>query len=73
MCKTALTGVAQLVGHRPTKQKVTGSIPAQGTCLGVGQILSWGHVRGNLSMFLSLLVPSFPSLHKQVSKILKNK
>ena len=30
----ALTGVAQWVGHSPRKQKVAGSIPCQGTCLG---------------------------------------
>ena len=29
-----LTGVAQWVGHHPTNQKVTGSIPSQGTLLG---------------------------------------
>ena len=29
----ALGSVAQLVGHHPTNQKVTGSIPSQGTCL----------------------------------------
>ena len=32
----ALTGVVRLVGHRTAKQKVTGSIPGQGTCLGCG-------------------------------------
>ena len=31
-----LTSVAQLVGHCPTKQKVTWSIPGQGTRLGCG-------------------------------------
>ena len=31
---SALTGVAQLAGHPLTKQKVTGSIPGHGTCLG---------------------------------------
>ena len=31
-----LTGVAQWVGRLPTKQKVTGSIPSQDTCLGCG-------------------------------------
>ena len=31
MC--ALPGVAHLVGHRPTKQKVTGSIPSHSTSL----------------------------------------
>ena len=30
----ALTGVAPWVGHHPANQKVTGSIPSQGTCLG---------------------------------------
>ena len=29
-----LTGVVQLVGHCPAKQKVTSSIPGQDTCLG---------------------------------------
>ena len=32
----ALTGMAQLVEHHPAKQKVTGSIPGQGTHLGCG-------------------------------------
>ena len=27
-------GVAQLVGHYPAKQRVTGLIPGQGNCLG---------------------------------------
>ena len=31
-----LTGVAQLIEHRPENQRVTGSIPSQGTCLGCG-------------------------------------
>ena len=31
-----LTGVAQLSGRHPTNQKVAGSIPCQGTCLGCG-------------------------------------
>ena len=30
----ALTDVAQSVEHSPTKQKITGSIPGQGACLG---------------------------------------
>ena len=29
----ALTGVAQWVGHCPTKRKVAGPSPGQGTCL----------------------------------------
>ena len=31
-----LTGVAQWVGRLLAKQKVTGSVPSQGTCLGCG-------------------------------------
>ena len=29
-----LTGVAQWIERRPANQRVTGSIPSQGTCLG---------------------------------------
>ena len=32
----ALAGVAQQIEHQPEKQKVTGLIPDQGTCLGCG-------------------------------------
>ena len=32
----ALAGVAQWIEHWPRNQKVTGSIPCQGTCLGWG-------------------------------------
>ena len=38
--------VTQLVGHQPTKQEVTTSIPSQGTCLGC-RFGSWlGCVQG---------------------------
>ena len=30
----ARAGVAQWIGHQPVNQRVTGSIPSQGTCLG---------------------------------------
>ena len=30
----SLTGIAQFIGRCPTKQKVTGSIPGQGSGLG---------------------------------------
>ena len=33
MIAQALTSVAQLVGNHPTKRKVAGLIPGQGTCL----------------------------------------
>ena len=34
--KGALAGVAQWTEHRPANQRVTGSIPSQGTFLGCG-------------------------------------
>ena len=56
-----LAGVALWTQHRPVNQKVASSIPSQGTCLGSGQVPSWGCVRGTQSMFLSL-PPSLPLL-----------
>ena len=41
--KEALTWVARLVGHCPTKQKFTSSIPSQGTHLGCGFGTWLGH------------------------------
>ena len=38
----ALTHVTQLVGHHPAKQRVTGSLPSQGTCLCCGFSPCWG-------------------------------
>ena len=34
--------MVQLVGHQPIGQKVMGSIPGEGTCLGCGFSPSWG-------------------------------
>ena len=34
--KPALAGVVQWIEHQPSKQRITGSIPSQGTCLGCG-------------------------------------
>ena len=33
---TSLAGVAQWIECQPTSQRVTGSIPSQGPCLGCG-------------------------------------
>ena len=72
----ALTGMVQLVGYCPVKQKVAGSISSQGTCLGC-RVQSLVRVRtsDNQSMFLSytnvslpLFLPPFPSLLK-INKI----
>ena len=62
----ALAGVAQWIEHRPVNQKVTGSIPSQGTCLGCGLVpqlkackrqpraLPLAHSMSPTLMFLSL-------------------
>ena len=42
--KSTLTGVAQLIGCCPGKQKVTSSIPSQGVFLGCGPGPQLGHV-----------------------------
>ena len=59
--KPAVAGVAPWIECQPANQRVTGSIPSQGTCL----VPSRRHTRGNhISMFLS---PSF-SLPSPLSK-----
>ena len=58
----ALTNVAQLIGCRPVKQKVTSSIPGQGTCLGCRFSPQLGHVKRQQN-YVSLLHQWFsPSL-----------
>ena len=42
-----LAGVAQWIEHGLVNQRVTDSIPSQGTCLGVGPVPSWRRVSGN--------------------------
>ena len=49
--------------------KVTGLIPSQCACLGVSQVPSWEHARGNPLMLLSF----FLSLPSPLSKNKKNK
>ena len=63
---SVLAGVAQWIKCWPANQKVIGSIPGQGTCLGCGPVLHLGHARGNQSMYLlhidvSLSLSSSPS------------
>ena len=68
----SVAGVAWWIEHWPINQKVTGSIPSQGTCLGCGlgpqlgafckrQSVDVSHI--NVSLLVSL--PS-PSKNKQV-------
>ena len=60
---TALAGVAQWIECRPVNQRVTGSIPSQGTCLGCRHIPSRGRAKGNhTDVSLPLFHPPFPSL-----------
>ena len=69
----ALAGVAQWTECGPVNQKVAGSVPSQGTCLGrrPGQVPNWGHMRGNhILIFLSLSI-SFSSplnMNKYINK-----
>ena len=53
-----LAGVAQWIEHRPVNQRVTGSFPSQGTCLGCGPRKRQPHTDVSLPLFLSF----FPSL-----------
>ena len=63
----ALSGVAQLVGHCPTKQKVMGSIPGQGcVCEATNRYVSL------TLMFLPLSPLPFP-LSKNKKNLLKRK
>ena len=56
----ALAGVAQLIERWPIKQRVTSSIPSQGTCLGCGpdpqQVVHerQSHLDGSLPPFSSV-------------------
>ena len=58
--KLALAVVAQWIERQPVNQRVTGSIPSQDTCLGCGQVPSWGHMRGNHTWMFPSLSFSFP-------------
>ena len=57
----ALAGVAQWIEHGPANQRVTGSIPSQGTCLGCRPSPQWGCVRSNHTLMFLALSFSFPS------------
>ena len=56
----ALAGVAQWIECQPANQRVTSSVPSQGTCLGCALRPGWARTRGNWLMFLSLCF-SLPS------------
>ena len=62
MYALALAGVAQWIERRPANQRVAGSIPNHGTCLGCGpgQVSTRGHVRGNHTLMFLSFSPSLP-------------
>ena len=70
----ALAGVVQRVERQPVNQRVSSSIPSQGTCLGCGpgQISSRGHVKGNHTLMFFFLSPSLP-LCVKINNTLINK
>ena len=60
----ALAGVAQWIEHGPEKQRVTGLIPSQETCLGCRPGPQWGVQERQPQIDVSLRLffpPSFPS------------
>ena len=60
----APAGVAQWIECQPANQRVTGSIPSQGTCLSCGPGLRWGTCerQPHIDVFLPLFLPPFLSL-----------
>ena len=45
MLSLALASVTQWIEHGPVNQRVTGSIPSQGTCLSCAPGPQWGGVQ----------------------------
>ena len=62
--KRALAGVAQWIDRWTVKQRVTCSIPSQGTCLGCGPGPQWGACerQPRIDISLPLFLSSFPIL-----------
>ena len=61
---SALAGVAQWIEHQTAKQKVTSSIPSQGTCLGCRPGPQYEVLEGqpHIDVSLPLFVSPFPYL-----------
>ena len=72
MVQWALDGVAQWIECQPANQRVTGSIPSQGTRLGCrARLPVVGRMRGNHTLMFSPLSPSLSPVKKYINKILK--
>ena len=59
-CPPALAGVAQWTEHRPANQRVIGSIPSQGTCLGYRPGPQLGAHERQPHIDVSLFLPPSP-------------
>ena len=67
--KSALAGVAQWIEcQKPANQRVTDSIPSQGTCLGCRTGPSRGHVRSNYTLMFLFLSFSILPLSLNINK-----
>ena len=66
--KIALAGVAQWIECRPAKQRVAGSIPSQGTCLGCRSSPQWGSRERQLHIDLSLPLSLSLTLSLKINK-----
>ena len=62
----ALAGVAQWIECWPAEERVSGSIPSQGTCLGCRPGLWEGEHKGqpHIDVSLPLFLPLLPSKNK---------
>ena len=71
--KVALADVAQWIECQPANQRVSGSIPTQGTCLGCGPGPQWRALERQpyTDVSVPLFLPPFPSL--KISKTFKTK
>ena len=60
----ALAGVAQWIEHQPVNQRVTSSVPSQGTCLGCGPGPQLGSHKkqSHIDVSLPLFLLPFPLL-----------
>ena len=66
--KMALADVAQWIEHGPANQRVAGSIPSQGACLGCGPGPQWGAHERQPPIDVSLPLSLSLSLSLKINK-----